>query len=190
MHPAMFATIGEIVVFWSRIENSLDSDIRAMFQYRIVQSLADNMPHAFKKKLKLWRRCVRKLYPRIATYQAYADSFADAARKVSNIRNHIIHGTWNLEPDETGAYSVTNWKPVADGIEEGETFLVSQTLLNNLLTDVQKLDARITGFIASRMVHAQQGLLRADPAPPPENPAPQSGAMLSTREASPRSSPE
>lgn len=162
MHSDMFKTIGEIVVFWSRIENSIESDARAMMRYPIVGKLGSAVPHPFKQRLDFWRRCVRTLYPSIETYQSYADGFIEAVEKVAKVRNHIIHGTWTIEPNEHGQYLVVNYRKVR-GNEVTDTLLVSQPLLDDLLTDCRTLDAHITGFIVTKMVHAHHGILKLLP---------------------------
>ena len=189
MQPEMFATIGEIVVHWSRVENALDDEITAMRRYPIVNRLADAPPHTFGKKLELWRRSVRTLYPKITEYQSYADGFNEAVKKVVKVRNHIIHGQWSLSENDDGEFLVMNYRTVK-GIERTDTLWVGQKVLNDLLSDVEMLAGSIMGFTITKMVHAHEGLLQADPQPSSDHPAHPTPASPDTQQEPPLSSPE
>lgn len=164
MQPEMFTALGEILIFWSRIESALDQDLRTMRQWPIVSDLADHVPHTFHKKLELWRRSVRTLYPKVFEYQEHADEFTRGAKMVAKVRNHIIHGTWGLNPNEKGQFNVSNYRTVK-GEERYDQMWVGQDLLNGLLGDVKTLDGLIMGFIVTKMWHGHLGLLKADGAP-------------------------
>jgi hypothetical protein len=190
MQPEMFTTLGEILVFWSRIEGAIDQDTVTMRQWPIVAQLAAVLPHTFNKKLELWRRSVRTLYRSIDEYQLFADDFMDAVQKVSKVRNHIIHGTWGLDTNERGEFIVMNYRTVK-GVERYENLWVGQQLLNDLLSDVKMLDGRIMGFIVTKMWHAHAGLLEARPSPSPDHQVQQqSPATHETPQEPPPSSEE
>lgn len=169
MQPEMFRTIGEIVVHWSRVENALESEITAMRRYPIVKKLAETMPHTFGKKFELWRRSVRTLYPKITEYQSFADGISDAVKIVVKFRNHIIHGQWTSNENEKGEFLVMNHR-IVRGAERMDTLWVGQTVLDNLLCDVQTIAGGIAGFTISKMVHAHEGLLEAAPSPSIDHP--------------------
>jgi hypothetical protein len=171
MPPEMFTVIGEIVVLWSRVETALESDTSIMMQYPVVRRLASEAPRGFKKKLELWRRAVRALYPSVTMYQEHASAFVEAARKVSKLRNHLIHGMWSLQPAETGGYPVTLMRAL-DRVEQMDTIEFSMGLVTALLEDIRTLDNHIATFIVSKMWHAHLGLLRADASPSPAPPTP------------------
>jgi hypothetical protein len=170
MNPQMFTTLGEAIIHWSRIESTLDDEISDMRKWGIVRKLAKVVPHSFSKKLELWRRSVRALYPTIEAYQQYADAFVEGAKKVAQIRNHFIHGTWTLSENEKGEYLVSNYRSVR-GEERHDTFWVGQNDLDALLSDVKMLSSVIIGFKVSKMIHAHGGLLRATPSPSPDHQA-------------------
>ena len=185
MDSQLFRTIGEIVVIWSRIENGIAQDTQDMMKYPVARKLSETIPHAFNKRLELWRRCVRTLYRSIDTYQSYADGFADAVRKIARMRNHIIHGTWAIEPNEQGEHMVMNYRP---NIDKTDSLWVSQKVLDDLLADVQMLDSVIMGFITTKMIHGHDGLLQLTPAPSLDHPAHPSPATFETPEPPPQSS--
>ncbi|HUE80017.1 MAG TPA: hypothetical protein VMN38_10350 [Sphingomicrobium sp.] len=189
MQPQMFTTLGEIVVHWSRIESALDQEISTMRRYALVRKLADVVPHTFSKKLELWRRSVRALYPSINTYQQYADAFVEAVKKVAKFRNHLIHGTWSLNENEKGEFLVMNYRSVR-GEERHDTLWVGQEVLDNLLADVQNLSAVITGFVVTKMIHAHEGLLRAQSASSPDHQAQPNPATPEIPKPPPESSEE
>lgn len=81
MKPQMFTTLGEAIIHWSRVETTLDDEIADMRKWGIVKRLAKVVPHTFGKKVELFRRSVRTLYPTIEAYQKYADAFVEAAEK-------------------------------------------------------------------------------------------------------------
>jgi len=164
MPPEMFAALGEIIVLWSRIESSIDADISTMMQFPVVRKLAKKAPRTFTQKLDLWRRCVRTLYPKIDAYQSYADSFDEAARKVAKVRNHVIHGSWGLQADESGGFMVTNIVALQH-VERSDVIVVSIGFLHVLLNDMRTLDNHIISFICSKMWHAHQGWLKLDGLP-------------------------
>lgn len=184
MQPQMFTTLGEVVIHWSRIESGIDQEISTMRQYPIVRKLAGVVPHTFGKKLELWRRSVRTLYPTIEAYQSYADAFDEAAKKVAKFRNHLIHGTWTLSENDEGEFLVTNYRSVR-GVARHDTLWVGQEVLDNLLHDVRNLSAWITGFTVTKMLHAHEGLLRAQPASSPDHPVHPSPATPETPQDQP-----
>ena len=187
MQPEMFSALGEAVIFWSRIESTIEQDLITMRQYPIARNLAKVVPHTFAKRLELWRRSVRALYSSIETYQKYADAFEVGVKKVAKIRNHMIHGTWSLEANEKGEFLVSNYRSVR-GQERHDTLWVGQKNLDDLLTDVRNLDAWIVGFTVSKMLHAHHGLLRLGPSPSPDHPAPPNPASPEIPDSPPQSS--
>jgi hypothetical protein len=168
MPEEMFTIIGEVVVLWSRVEAHIDQDITWMAQWPIVQALFTERPRGFAQKLDLWRKATRALYPTINVYQSYADEFKRAAKIVAKVRNHVIHGSWSLEPNDDGSFVVYNIKShvLTAQIEPLE---VSLGFLRCLINDVRNLDNYITGFVVSKMLHVHQGLLKADYGPSPEH---------------------
>jgi hypothetical protein len=189
MQPEMFTTLGEILIFWSRIEGTIDQNIVTMRQWPIVKKLASVLPHTFSKKLELWRRSVRTLYSGIIEYQEYADEFVEGAKTVSKVRNHIIHGTWSLDVNERDEFLVMNYRTVK-GVERYETMWVGQRLLNDLLDDVKMLDSRIMGFVVTEIWHAHAGLLKTVPSSSPDHQAPQNPATPETPQDPPPPSQE
>ena len=166
MPSEMFTMLGEIVVLWSRIEASIDSDIQTMMYWPVVRQLVQRLwpkgrPTAFSKKLMLWRRCIATLYPKVEVYQAQASEFKRVATITAKLRNHIIHGSWSLQPTENGGFDVWSIRPIfqtanADRIE------VTSELLAALLNDMRTLDNYIVSFVSSRMWHQHIGLLKVD----------------------------
>lgn len=164
MPPEMFTMIGEIVVLWSRIESSIDSDISSMMQFAVVQKLAKKAPRTFTQRIELWRRSVRTLYPKIEAYQRNADAFETAVRQVAKLRNHLIHGSWALQPDDDDSFLVLNMVALRT-VEQSDVIQVSIPFLQALLDDMRKLDNHIMSFICSKMWHAHQGWLKTDSEP-------------------------
>lgn len=194
MPPEMFTLIGEIVVLWSRVETSIDQDISWMTQWPVVANLIDPIagrPRAFKKRLELWRRATRALFPKIAVYQSYADEFKRAAGIVSKVRNHVIHGTWSLQPDEHGNFTVFSIRPKANAAPAAidfEQLEIGIGFLQALVNDIRNLDNYITSFIASKALHMGKGLLKADREPSPERHTRRSPPKRSKRQRPPHSS--
>src|SRR5207248_1539974 len=89
MPPEMFTVLGEIVILWSRIETSIDTDLGTMKQWPVVKQMVPNRLRAFSKKLEFWRRAVRTLYPKVAVYQAHAAEFERVASMIAPLRNHL-----------------------------------------------------------------------------------------------------
>lgn len=172
MPPEMFTIIGEIVGLWSRVETSIETDTSIMMQYPNIRQLATIAPHGFIKKLELWRRCVRTLYPTVALYQNHASAFAAAAKKVAKVRNHLIHGSWDLNPKEDGSFRVQSMRALYR-VERLQELSFSVEFVTALLEDIRTLDSLITGFIATKMWHAHLGLLQTHREPSPNDPAPQ-----------------
>jgi hypothetical protein len=172
MPPEMFTIIGEIVVLWSRVETSIEADTSIMMQYPNIRRLATTAPHGFAKKLELWRRCVRTLYPTVTLYQNHASAFAAAAKKVAKVRNHLIHGSWDLNPKEDGSFRVQSMRALYR-IERLQELSFSVEFVTALLDDIRTLDSLITGFIATKMWHAHLGLLQTHREPSPNEQAAQ-----------------
>jgi hypothetical protein len=164
MQPEMFEALGQIVVLWSRIENAVVQDLHDMRKWPIAEDIAEEIPRTFDKKLELWRKSVRALYPKVVAYQGLANQFSSGAKDVAGIRNHLIHGTWALEADENEEFKVTNIRRVK-GDDRIETLWVGTEKVQALLNDVLKLDSWIMGFIVTKMLHAHAGLLQVDREP-------------------------
>ena len=162
----MFTVIGEIVILWSRIETSIDTDLETMKQWPVVAQMVPNGVRGFSKKLEHWRRAVKTLYPKVEVYQGHAAEFERAAKMVAKLRNHLIHGTWSMEATECGGFVVTNVRRDKGG-DKFEQFEITMEVLLALLDDMRSLDNYIVGFIGSRMLHAHLGLLKADHEPSP-----------------------
>jgi hypothetical protein len=190
MPPEMFTVLGEIVVLWSRIETSLDNDIGIMMQGPIVCEGVKEHPRAFGKKLSLWRRSVRRLYPKIDYYQDQANEFERVARIVARYRNHVIHGSWSLQPKEDGAFTVTRYEHRVGGTIDGINKLeVDLGFLKALLDDMRKLDNQIMSLVVTKLMHAHLGLLKAERRPSPQHPNLPSSPKRAKRRRPLRSSP-
>lgn len=168
MSPELFQALGNLVVIWSRIETGLSMDISSMMRYPNIAALATEPPRSFKTKLTLWRRCIRTLYSKIEKYQILASYIQTDLKAAAKARNHIIHGSWGLEPKEDGSFTVTNAQGLqfAEKIERAQ---VSLEIVHELLNEINRIDGMIHGFIVSRMWHAQIGLLRATPEKSPDH---------------------
>lgn len=169
MSGDLFTAIGNLVVVWSRIETGLSMDISSMMRYPNIAALASEPPRSFKTKLTLWRRCVRKLYPEIQKYQTLASHIQTKLKAAARARNHIIHGSWGLEPKEDGSFTVTNIHMLRN-VEKIEKAQVDLPRLKGLLTEIERLDGLIHGFIASKMWHAHLGLLKLERGQLPDHP--------------------
>jgi hypothetical protein len=189
MDADIFNLVGQIVVHWSRIESQIDQDIYGLRQYPIVRALAEEIPHTFKKKLELWRRSIRTLYPKIKLYQDEADAFRDGVKKIAQYRNHIIHGTWTLSANSEGDFMVSNYREVR-GQGRHDELWVGRKLLEALVRDVETLSDVIMSFNVSRMLHGHHGLLQADREPSPDHQAHSTPANPETPPAPPESSQE
>ena len=193
--PEMLTMLGEIVVLWSRIESSIDQDTTDMMHWPIVAELVKKFrsdgkrPTAFSKKLVLWRRCVRTLYPKIGAYQGTASEFECAAKLVSALRNHIIHGSWSLKPTENGGFDVWSMRPIMHTAHM-QKIEVTPKLLTALLNDMRNLDNFIISFIASKMFHAHIGLLKVDHGSSPEDQDHPNPPNDSGQQTPPESSPQ
>ena len=185
MNPQMFTTLGEAIIHWSRIESTIDEEIADMRKWGIVRRLSKVVPHTFSKKVELWRRSVRTLYPLIEAYQQTADGFDEAVTKVAKLRNHLIHGTWTLSENDRGEYLVSNYRSVR-GEERHDTMWVGQEALDALLHDVKMLSGVILGFKTSKMLHGHQGLLQATSSPSPTHQAHSIAASPNTPQAPPQ----
>jgi hypothetical protein len=139
MPPEMFAILGELVVLWSRIEASIDQDTTDTMRRPIVREGVKERPRGFGKRLALWRRSVRRLYPKVPVYQDQATEFKRVAGIVSRFRNHVIHGSWRLQPTENGEFIVTSIKHDMEGADFHK-FEVTLEFLRALLDDMRKLD--------------------------------------------------
>lgn len=170
MSAELFAAIGNLVVVWSRIETGLSMDISSMMQYPNIAALASEPPRSFKTKLALWRRCVRTLYGQIPKYQTLASHIQTSLKTAARARNHIIHGSWNLEPKEDGSFTVTNMHMLRFA-EKMDRAQVDLARVSGLLREIERLDGIIHGFIASKMWHAHLGLLKLERAQSPDHPA-------------------
>lgn len=170
MGTDLLAAIGELVVIWSRIETGLSMDISSMMQYPNIAALATEPPRSFKTKLTLWRRCVRVLYQDIEKYQALANRIQTDLKAAAKVRNHIIHGSWSLMPNDDGSFTTTNITMLrhAEKIARAD---VDLERIQGLLTEIYRLDGLIHGFIASKIWHAHLGLLKISHGKSPDSPA-------------------
>ncbi len=171
MSPELFAALGNLVVIWSRIETGLSMDISSMMQYPNIAALATEPPRSFKTKLMLWRRCVRKLYGSIEKYQTLASHIQAALKAAAKSRNHIIHGYWGLDPKDDGSFTVTNMHMLryAEKIESAQ---IDLERINGVLSEINRLDGLIHGFIASKMWHSHLGLLQLTSGQSPDHQVP------------------
>jgi hypothetical protein len=158
--PQYAAPLAAIIIEWSRIELGIETDLDDMRRYPVAANLAPEIPRGFNMKIKLWRRSVRALYPTIEAYQMVADMVRDHACDLAPKRNHLIHGQWAIEgPNNEGRWTVRNFKGTRKGYFVYKSEVTPETL-SGTLKAIRKLTGMITGFTASKLLHAQRGLLQ------------------------------
>jgi len=166
VEPRFAAALASIVIEWSRVETSLVTDLEGLRQFPGVSDLSPEMPRSFDRRLKLWRKSVRHLFPTIESYQLVADNIRDRACDLAPKRNHLIHGLWDIEGvAQSGVWTVRSHKAAKGG---GYHLLRSEVDADSLEGTAQaivKLSGDILGFLASRMLHAHKGLLKAQRGP-------------------------
>lgn len=156
-------SIASIVVEWSRFEMGIVADTSSMMQFRIVQELATEAPRAFTKKIALWKKAVDTLFRDVPIYRNMAAQIKTKGVAVSKMRNHIIHGTWNIVgPDENGAWSVSNLRAL-QFVEYHETVKVDQAKLDYVLAEITDLSNAIYSFQVTKMLHRHLGMMKAVP---------------------------
>lgn len=91
--PSIYATIGMIVVNWAFVESILSMWTAIAYSDARGDKLANgNMPRNFSDKVKYLRKCINSL-PAFADEVEEMRTYVDRAKKLSNIRDHIVHGT-------------------------------------------------------------------------------------------------
>ncbi|MEA3014377.1 MAG: hypothetical protein QOD42_2922 [Sphingomonadales bacterium] len=161
IEPRFAASLASIVIEWSRVETGIQTDLENLRQYPGIQNLSIEMPRAFDKMIKLWRRSVRHLYPAIESYQMVADNIRDRACDLAPKRNHLIHGLWDIDGvTEAGVWTVRSYKAVKGGGYQILRSDVDADSLEGTARAIVRLSGDIMGFLASRMMHARKGLLK------------------------------
>lgn len=98
--PDILLQVGRIVSYWGRIEHTLDSDIRAMWRAPACVSLREPMPNAFGRRLKLWNKLCRVVWPAGSARLAEADAVSVQLKRLAPIRQKIVHGYWSVPVHE------------------------------------------------------------------------------------------
>jgi len=158
---------------------ALQVDLEGLRRWPGITQLSPEMPRSFDKKLKLWRRSVRKLFDQIDSYQAVADHIRDEGLRLAPKRNHLIHGLWAIAGAEDGAWVVQSYKNAGKAGYQIERSTVDAGRLEGTSAAILKLGGDIAGFMASRMLHQHEGLLQVSRAPSGEHqahPSPPSSA--------------
>jgi hypothetical protein len=168
--PDEFAkALAQIVVEWSRLESAIASDTTStMNMLPALADMATEAPRSFKKKLDLWSKVTKRAFGSIPQYCQVVDHIVPRARTAALIRNHLIHGHWPISGvGPTGEYQIHNF----EGLKQGRLtrMTVTQDVLDEVLAEILDLAGTVYGFTMTRMLHAHHGLLRAQPAPAPED---------------------
>jgi hypothetical protein len=93
--PDILLQVGRIVSYWGRIDHTLDSNIRAMWHAPACASLRQPMPNAFGRRLQLWDKLCRLVWPTRSARLIEADAISAQLKRLAPIRQKIVHGYWS-----------------------------------------------------------------------------------------------
>jgi hypothetical protein len=167
--PELARELAAIVIEWGSFENAVTMDLEQLRNFALARQLEGRIPGAFGSKLKLWRRSIAVLFPTVALYNSKAEEIYLNARTTGTQRHKLIHGMWRpAGDDDPEAFYVFAG---LDRRKNIDFFRVDASYLAAVHTDIKFLADAMWSLIATRMLHAAQGLLSAHLAPKDGNPA-------------------
>ena len=169
LSPEFAYEVAGILIEWSTFEHALVRDLQSLRKFPIVKALSDKMPIGFAKIIKVWKRSIVALYPKIEFYRTLAENVYDCGLKVSEWRNQLIHGLWRpneQNPEEFDIIVGFDMRRRFDALEG-----VNLDVVRAMHTDIRKLANQVWSFHLTRTLHLHYGLLTVDREPSPEHPA-------------------
>ena len=91
LFPPLSMSVGQLVLSWSFVENSLDQWVAIIYQGVGGKQIEREIPRALKRKIKFLRRCFKN----IALLEPFAEEAIELlgqAKDVSDIRHIVVHG--------------------------------------------------------------------------------------------------